>query len=326
MRKEKWPRRGILLTAVILYLWAIFFCRAAKEEVSLTYIRLSQSIDAARAEEIFAQEALLENPVGFCFWGEVTAQRVTCKETGAAAEMTQVLLSGNPEILGSGVLSWQNGCFLDDVTAEKLFGTAHCGEQMVWQEDVPYRVLGTISTLQPTMLTVAAKKEGAVLNRCALSVAAEQSEQIASQFLMRWGLQGERISFYPLWVAVHNFLLILPGSLLLRSLGYGIKNLRVQVRGKRLIFLLAEAGLLVLLCRQIIILPDMLPSRWSDFSFWGTWLEGQKENLHLVLLTPMGERHLQMMLNMVKSILSSTAAFFLAVWTRRRRPYADPAD
>ena len=319
----------MLLIAAVLYLWAIFFCQSAKEDANLTYIVLSESIDATAVEEIFEQEKMLPDSVGFCFWGEAAAQVVSCNETGGIAEVTQVLLSGNPEVLGAGILVWQNGCFLDETTAEKLFGTADCGEQTLWQGEIPYRVLGTISTFQPTMLTVAAEKDGAVLNRCALSVTAEQGEQTASQFLMRWGLQGELIDFYPLWVTVYNFLLILPGILLLAALVYGIRKFRALPfpdRVKLGILLVGEVGLLIFLCGQIIILPDMIPSRWSDFSFWGNWLEAQKENIQLVLLTPMGEQHLQLMLNMIKSILSSTAAFLIAAWTLRRQRYADTAD
>lgn len=319
----------MLLAATLLYLWAVCFCQSAKKDANLTYIVLSQSIDATAAEEIFEQEKNLSDSVGFCFWGEASAQTVSCRETGGIAEVTQVLLSGNPEVLGAGILAWQNGCFLDEETAQKLFGTADCGDQTAWQGEIPYRVFGTISTLQPAMLTIAAEKDGAVLNRCVLSATVEQGAQTASQFLMRWGLQGELIDFYSLWAAVHNFLLILAGILLLAALVYGIRKFRALPfpdRVKLGILLVGEVGLLIFLCGQIIILPDMVPSRWSDFSFWGNWLEAQKENIQLVLLTPMGERHLQLMLNMVKSILSSTAAFLIAAWTRRRQHYADTAD
>lgn len=326
MSKEKWIRCGMLLITAALYILAVYFCQSAKDDADLTYIALSKSIDAAAAEEIFEQEKLLPDSVGFCLWGEAAAQVVSCKETGGIAEVTQVLLSGNPGVLGAGILAWQDGCFLDEATAQKLFGTADCGGQTLWQGEIPYRVFGTLSTLQPTMLTVAAEKDGAVLNRCALSAPAEQGAQIASQFLIRWGLQGENIDFYPLWAAVHNFLLILPGIVLLAALIYGIRCFRMKNRVKTAISLLTVVGPLIFLCTRIIILPDMIPTRWSDFSFWGNWLEGQKENIQLVLLTPMGERHLQMMLDMVKSILSSTAAFLLAVWTLRRQRYADPAD
>lgn len=323
MTKGKWIRFGMLLTAAVLYLWAVFFCQSAKEDADLTYLVLSRNISAAEAEEIFEQEKILADSVGFCFWGEAATQTVSCKETGGIAQVTQVLLSGNPGLMGAGVLAWQDGCFVDEDTAQKLFGTTDCGGQTLWQNDVQYRVFGTISAFRPTMLTVAAQKDGAVLNRCVLSVTAESGAQAASQFLMRWGLPGIRIDFYPLWVFLHNFLLLLPGILLLIRFLSGAKEIRkilfadgfqVSSIGKPAILLISTGCLLCFLGSRIIILPDMIPSRWSDFSFWGSWLEAQQENFRQVLLTPMGNAHLQMMLNMVKSMVCSTAAFVLMLW------------
>lgn len=317
MKKVKWVRFGLCLITAALYAAGWFFCQRAKEDANLTYLVLSRSIDAGAAEEIFAQEKALPDPTGFCFWGEAGAKTVSCKETGGTAQVTLLCLSGNPGLLGAGVLAWQEGCFLDEATARKLFGTADCGGQILWQEDAPYLSLGTISSMRPTMLTVAARKDGAILNRCVLSVPAESGKQAAEQFMLRWGLQGQVIDFYALWVFLHNFLLLIPAVLFLP---------KIKEIGKRPVFLLAAGFLLLLLGSRVILLPDMLPSRWSDFSFWGSALEAQAENFRQVLLTPMGERQLQMMLDMVKSILSSTAAGVLALWIFRRQRNADTAD
>ena len=51
----------------------------------------------------------------------------------------------------------------------------------------------------------------------------------------------------------------------------------------------------------------------------GRWWDGQWKNLQTVLRTPMSEAHLQMMLDMVKSIGFSTAALLLFLWTFRRQ-------
>lgn len=296
----------LILAAVILYGFAVLFCWSAKEDANRTYLLLSEPIDASRAEDIFVREAALADSVGFCFWGEQKSQRVSCKETGGVAEVTQVLLSGNPGLLDASILTWQEGCFLDETTAQKLFGTADCSEQTAWHDDRPCRVFGTVSTAQPTMLTVAGKSDGEVLNRCVLHVTAEKGQQAAQQFLLRWGLKGELIDFYPLWVAVYNFLLMPPLFLILRVFFSGRK--RIQNRVKRVILLVTAISLLIFLGSRIIFLPDMFPSRWSDFSFWGNWLKEQKENVRLVLITPMGERHLQMLLNMVKSLICTVGA------------------
>lgn len=317
MKKVKWIRFGLCLAVAALYAAGWFFCQGAKEGANLTYLVLSRSIDAAAAEEIFRQEQALEDPVGFCFWGEAEAKTVICQETGGTAQVTCVFLSGNPGVMGAGDLAWQEGCLLDEATARQLFGTSQCGGQILRRGDTPYSVLRTISSALPTMLTVAERKDGAVLNRCVLSVPAENGKQAAEQFMLRWGLQGEVIDFYTLWVFLHNFLLLIPGIFLLS---------KAREMKKRPILRIAAGLLLLFLGSRIILLPGMLPSRWSDFSFWGSALEAQVENFYRLLLPPMGERQLQMMLDMVKSILSSTAAGFLALWVFGRQTYADTAD
>lgn len=314
----------LILLTVILYVCAVLFCQSSKEVANLTYLLLSEPIDAARAEDIFIQEAALTDSVGFCFWGDQKNQWISCKETGGVAEVQQVLLFGNPGLLDAEELTWRSGCHLDEATALTLFGTSDCSEQTVWYHDIAYRVFDTISVTQPTMLAIAEGSDGLVLNRCVLNVSAETGKQTGQQFLLRWGLTGEVIDYYPLWVAVYDFLLILP--LYLTFMFYFFGRRRTQRRGKRMILLLIMICVLILLGSRIRFLPDMFPSRWSDFSFWGKWWEEQRENFQLVLRTAMGERHLQLMLNMVKSILSSTAAFLIAAWTLRRQRYADTAD
>lgn len=314
---------------VILYGVAVHSCLLAKETANLTYLQLSEPIGADRAQEIFIEEAELSESVGFCFWGESGSQVVSCKETGVATEVTPVLLFGNPALLDAGDLAWQEGCFLDEDSAYRLFGTVDCLNQTVRFHDRRYRVLGTIPAIQPTMLAVAEETDGALLNRCVLSIPAGQGKQAASQFLLRWGLQGQWMDFYTLWAAVYNSLLILPGILLLRVFYWGMRRVLDGQLSKRIqygVIALVSAGLLVLLFSRVLIPEDMIPSRWSDFSFWGDYWDAQLENLQRILLTPLGECHLQMMLNMVKSILSSTTALLLFLWTCRRQTNADTAD
>lgn len=319
MRKKRWCRRFFLLLAVGFYALAVFFCRAAEPEANKSRFLLNQSIDAATAESIFARELSLPEPVGFCFWGENGVQRVSCSETGGSAKVTQVCLSGNSELLDAGVLAWQAGCLLDTETARILFGTADCGEQDLLLKGKTYRVLGTFSALQPTLVTVAEEGNGAVLNRCILSIPGTQSGQTGENFLLRHDLQGTAMDTYSLWMLLRNWLVLCPLLLVLADFCRNLKK-------RSWLSLTVEGIFALILFSQIQIPTNFLPSRWSGFSFWGTLWNAQKENWYRLLLTSMGQQHLQMMRNMVKSILSSTAAFFLAVWTLRRERYADPAD
>ena len=314
----------LILAAVTLYSLSVFFCHSAKEDASRTYLLLTDPIDAVRAEEIFDQEAVLADSVGFCFWGERENQWVSCKETGGIAEMTAILVSGNPGLLDAEALTWQEGCFLDEATAQAIFGTTACFWQSVWYRDSAYRVLDTVSAQKPTMLAMAKKAEGLILNRCVLHTTVETGKQTAQQFLLRWGLAGDTIDYYPLWVAVYDFLLIFPGILVAEIYFYGRKC--TQSKGKKVILLLSVLCLLGLLVSRIQLLPDMVPSRWSDFSFWGRWWEDQCKNFQRIQRIPMGERPLQILRNLVKSILSSTTAILLVLWNLRRQNHADTAD
>ena len=55
----------LIVLSVILYVCAVLFCLSAKEAANLTYLLLSEPIDAARAEDIFTQEAALLDSIGF---------------------------------------------------------------------------------------------------------------------------------------------------------------------------------------------------------------------------------------------------------------------
>ena len=313
----------------ILYGFSAFFCDSAKEAANRTYLLLEEPIGSVRAEDIFAQESALADPTGFCFWGEADTVFLSCKETGGIAETKPFLISGNPELLDAGVLAWQEGCFLDQKTAQRLFGTDACNAQTIRLQNRQYPVLGTLPFVQPTVLRIAEPLDGAVLNRCILASLAEDGKEAASQFLIRWGLRGDTVDFYALWAATQNVVVMLPALLLLRFLFHGIRKIKrtaFPVRRKDLLLILTWLLLMFALVRQIIILPDMIPNRWSDFSFWGRWWDGQWKNLQTVIRTPMSEGHLQMLLNMVKSIGFSTAALLLSMWTFRRQTDEDTAD
>lgn len=299
----------------------------------MVHIVLERGVDTAAAEAIYSQEEA-DDPVGFCFWGEREGQTVSCLETRARAQVTLVSLSGNPELMGAGCLAWQKGCLIDEGTAQTLFGTTRCGGQILLRDGAAYRVLGTVHALRPTMMTMA--ESGDSMNRCVLALPAENGKTLGEQFLLRWGLAGTVMDFYPMLALTGNLLLLFPAILLLRvccrlgkdwrklSLG-GIVD-QLPLLGRAVLALGLAVGTFWLLAKRLVIPPDMIPSRWSDFSFWGKWLNEQKRNFFQILFTPLGSGQLQMLLNMVKSMGASTASAILALWSVRRRDNADIAD
>jgi len=325
-----------LLAAAAVYVWAVCLCQTAEKGAQRVFLHLEQAVDTAAAEEIFTREGEADTPLGLCFWAERPEQVVTCRETGGSARVTGIFLAGNPEVLGAGSLAWQDGCLVDAQTAQALFGTTRCGAQTLVLDGRAYRVLGTVPALGSVVVTMAREDER--LGQCVLWAPAQTGKVLGAQFLMRWGLRGTVLDFFPLSVLAHDLLLLLPGVLLWAAGGYlGRKrrklSLSAAVSGRQWNFLaqtalgavLAGAALWAM-AKNLAIVPDMIPSRWSDFSFWGRWWAEQKENLLRILLTPLGNGQLQILLNMVKSMGNSTAAALLALWAVRRRKHADLAD
>ncbi len=306
--------------------------------MGLTHVLLSRSVDSAEAERIVRVEAEEDVPIRFCFWGEAGEETVSCPLNGARAKGRVTLLAGYPELMGAGGLSWQKGCLVDEGTARALFGTARCGGQVMSWDGEEYPVLNTVSGNLPRLLRLARGEDGDVLDRCVLSLPAEQGKTQGEAFLMRYGLQGKILDYFPLWAITKNLLLFFPGLLLLAAWGKlrrGWRSLSLSgIRGGEQIPLLLRtvlslgltAGTVWLLEKQIVVPPDMIPSRWSDFSFWESWWNQQKENVYACISAAPGSEQLQMMGNMVKSMAGTTAAFLLSVWAVRGNHHADIAD
>lgn len=305
----------MLALALAAYLWGGACWMHSRQQPQRSHFLLDGAITAARAEEIWQSEQEQPEPLAFCFWEQMPQQQAACSLTGRSAAVTLVCLRGNPQLLDAGPLAWQEGCFLDERTAETLFGTNQCGGQILTQNGQDYPVLGVIPALGPTLVRLAQPEES--LSRCVLP------EGAGEDALMRWALTGRRLDWQPLAALTANLLLLTPAILLVwlcRRLGRGWRDLRLSqlaqqkvLAGKAALSLLLAAAGLWLLLRLIQVPEGMIPSKWSDFSFWGRWWQQQEQNFLLLLSTPLGNRQLQMLMNMVKSMVLSITSGALAL-------------
>lgn len=81
-----------------------------------------------------------------------------------------------------------------------------------------------------------------------------------------------------------------------------------------------SCGLVFLTARFLEIPSDMIPTRWSDFSFWSDWWQRQRQNLLLLLGTAQGEAQLELLWNALQAVIFGLAAIFLGAGTIRRNP------
>lgn len=310
------------MTAVILlYLFSAHCSIQAQKTSDIAAAVLTGSpLTADRAKEICGQEMEQEMPQGICFWGEIPNVSLKCRETGGRSMVSRVMTVGNPELVvpGIGSLAYQkNGCFIDKKTSVELFGTENGNGQTLWYGEISYLVCGTFDSLRKMMVCQAAEGGEDVLNMISLylsdGIHEKMSSQSAEQFLMRYGLEGESMDVIFLNALVNDLLLILPLLLGTGLAGWCLKQgARAPSWYKKAVFWLAGALIIAVMLYLTVghfqIPADMIPTKWSDFSFWKTWWQTQRKNLLLLLGSAQGERQLDMLWNLLLSSVSGFGA------------------
>lgn len=310
-------KRVLFLLAAVLYALSVRFENRTEQTGNGIFIALDGGITASEAVELAQREQEAAEPLGFCFYAISESVTLLCQETGQSAQAALIPVYGNGALLGAERLSWGRGCVMDSATAQTLFGTDQLGAQQVQVQDDTLPALGTVDAGTPTVLVSA---EGDTpLDHCVIAGWDENGAQAVEQFLLRHGLTGKILNFYPLLTFAKNLTLLPLWALLIlfcRTLGE---------KDRRLGWLAALAGL-ILLGSRVMVPKDMIPSMWSDFSFWGSWLRGQRENLLAIQLANLGEWTLKMEENMIKSSICALAGAILLAWAGRREAHAIASD
>ncbi len=310
----------------------------------ITVLLESGGLSGEEAEAICRTEAEQEDSQYVCFWGEVREAELSCRETGDSARVTMVLTRGNPELVvpGTEAMVWQEkGCYIDTETASELFGTTEAAGQLVWWSGHAYTVCGTFESLRQIMIRTAGAEDGQALTGVSLCRPREGNRKSgAEQFLLRNGLSGKQMNFIflnallrdllllpPLILAFRLISILIPGKRIFENHPSGrelpvpadfhtpgqaapvLENLRFAALRGLLALLLAGAVLWLLLSR-LEIPADMIPTKWSDFSFWTSWWKEQRQNLLLLMETAQGERQLSALWSMLQSLLCDLLSLF----------------
>ena len=299
-----------LCVALLLYLAAVRSNAHVQARAGYAAAFLNGgAVTAKEAEQICEAEAKQEDPAAICFFKEQSDISLLCQETGEAFVVNQIRITGNAELLmpGSNPLSFQkNGCYLDTATARVLFGTDKVAGQTVRSGDQSWQVLGVFDSLQKEMLCVAEEK--ATLDRILLlSSDYGKGRDELEQLLLRNGLGGDVVDFTVPTALVQDLLLIVPLLLLACAAKWLIKALPGTGLRLAATVILSLAGIWYL-TGNLHIPPDLIPTRWSDFSFWRTtWIQ-QKQNFLLILKSAAGEASLDMLWYGMCAVLENTLA------------------
>ena len=305
-----------LCAALLLYLAAVRSNAHVQARAGYAAAFLNdRAVTAKEAEQICEAEAEQEYPAAICFFKEQPDTSLFCRETGEASVVNQIRIMGNAELLmyGSNALSFRkNGCYLDTATVRVLFGTDKVAGQTVRSSDQSWQVLGVFDSLQKEMLCVAEEKM--LLDRILLlSSDYGRGRDELEQLLLRNGLGGDGVDFTVVTALVQDLLLIVPLLLLARAAKWLIKDLPGTGLRLAATVVFGLAGLWYL-TGNLHIPPDLIPTRWSDFSFWSTTWMQQRQNFLLILKSAAGEASLDMLWHAMCAVLENLLAVCLLLW------------
>lgn len=305
-----------LCAALLLYLAAVRSNAHVQARAGYAAAFLNdRAVTAKEAEQICEAEAEQEYPAAICFFKEQPDTSLFCRETGEASVVNQIRIMGNAELLmyGSNALSFRkNGCYLDTATVRVLFGTDKVAGQTVRSGDQSWQVLGVFDSLQKEMLCVAEEKM--LLDRILLlSSDYGRGRDELEQLLLRNGLGGDVVDFTVVTALVQDLLLIVPLLLLARAAKWLIKDLPGPGLRLAATVVFGLAGLWYL-TGNLHIPPDLIPTRWSDFSFWSTTWMQQRQNFLLILKSAAGEASLDMLWHAMCAVLENLLAVCLLLW------------
>lgn len=305
-----------LCAALLLYLAAVRSNAHVQARAGYAAAFLNdRAVTAKEAEQICEAEAEQEYPAAICFFKEQPDTSLFCRETGEASVVNQIRIIGNAELLmyGSNALSFRkNGCYLDTATVRVLFGTDKVAGQTVRSGDQSWQVLGVFDRLQKEMLCVAEEKM--LLDRILLlSSDYGRGRDELEQLLLRNGLGGDVVDFTVVTALVQDLLLIVPLLLLARAAKWLIKDLPGTGLRLAATVVFGLAGLWYL-TGNLHIPPDLIPTRWSDFSFWSTTWMQQRQNFLLILKSAAGEASLDLLWHAMCAVLENLLAVCLLLW------------
>ena len=258
------------------------------------------SIGKEKEKAILQTEQEQETPAEFILWGQQKevfldnteyARNTTAPALFLSGDSDKILSDTNGQLKGNQIALKKEdteGCLLGYKTAFELFGTENAIGNSFFYGKRKLTVRGVFSHIQKSIVLQATAEETNCFDHISLHIPdGESQRQYIDNFLLRNGLDGD--------VVGENFIIVLEKILIvllpclffivfLKKYCSFIKKYN-QFPILKGIFLLFLTGVILfffwIMGSKIHIPIDMIPTKWSDFSFWQRYVEEQKNSLYI---------------------------------------------
>lgn len=296
--------RIICVSAVLLLYMAArqSLGRLSACEKSALILMETSPLNAARLEEMRRGEAGQELPREFTAWSQENEVQVENKNLLCSHTVAAVAVCGRSDLVLPGTARLDeedlDGCLIDENTARKLFGNTNVTGLSVEIGGKKKTIRGILYDAEDTVLY---EESSADQKFTSLTVSLGNNttyDTIRQDFMARHALAGKFVRMDTLGWILEILCALVPLIVGLRILKPCLRAAWVYRAESTGILIFAgtvacAALLLWLLAGQIRLPEEMIPTKWSDFSFWSSLMEKERESLLLLLLTEK-QRPLQM--------------------------------
>lgn len=300
--------RYFLKTAAVILMMACYLHSMqsagllAQRNRTVTILPEGEALSYDRVREIRETEAEQESSFSFAAWTQEDGRTAENKDLGRRVQVPVLVVCGNTQLLLRENVKLEeedyDGCLLSRDTAIQLFGSPNAENMKVWIDEKAYIVRGILRDTENAAVIQAKSREQkkflALTVECGMSWSRQQVQDV---FMMRHGISGKIIKLETLSSIASVLLAVFPllagGGIIKmiwlfrrRFAGMPLKNANAVGMGICWAGTVCMIFLLIYILAKILVIPaDMIPTKWSDFTFWSRWLETEKESMLLLLLT-----------------------------------------
>lgn len=246
-----------------------------------------------QVRKIREAEAAQEAAIDFAAWQQQNEKIVQNPELQRIHTVSAISVCGRSDIVLR-ASSWLDerdtiGCLIDERTALELFGSTNVQDMIVVIDGEEKTIRGILYDVEDTIVYEAAGTEE-LTNLTFVLGNGTTYGTLQQDFLQRHGISGKFVRMDMLKGAAGFVCLLVPVFVFCRFL-IMIARIVWKHRKEKTGVLMAAAALgcfclfACFLAGRIQLPADMIPTKWSDFSFWADWWERQRESLLLLLLT-----------------------------------------
>jgi len=297
MRRMKEHIRNLFMLGLMIFCFGLTLIYSSrfqqKNEVYMLY-KENEFINGVRAIQMQTSEREEAVPISFTTWGVQEGIELRNKNLERTTRADAIVICGSPALLleSSGYLDIDDkkGCLISSDTAFELFGSTDIIGKSIEYSEREFIIRGILKDGKDTIIHQADSKTEAVMDAAAVHIPENKTaESIMQVFRERYGMKGNEVAIDTFSRSAKTAAMALP---LLMGCCVCFPLLKSAYRQKNYPFLcgicllgaILYMTLFLWICEFMLEIPaDIVPTKWSDFDFWGELFSRKKEELMTLL-------------------------------------------